>query len=83
MRALRLHQGAFCDVLLLLVHKQQLCRTCWSARRYVLLGGLAPARHAAHLVLDDSNALAVVLSQDVVEQGGLARTQESRDHLCQ
>lgn len=78
----RLQLCALCVVPLLLVHKQQLCRTSWSARPHVLLGGLEAAQHAAHLVLDDSDAHAVILSQDVVEQGGLARTKESRNHLC-
>lgn len=34
-----------------------------------------------HLVLDDGDALAVVLSQDVVQQRGFARAQEPSNHL--
>ncbi len=39
--------------------------------------------HAAHLILNNSDALAMVLRQDVVEQRSLARAKEPRDHLCQ
>lgn len=43
----------------------------------VLLRALCETR----LVLDHRDALAVVLGQDVVEQSGLARTQEAGDDL--